>query len=118
MNKLQIFKNEAFGEVRVTEVIGELKSCLADVCKVLSIVVVCLGLVFVVWGLIDLVEPKKCYYTIDAHYSNGDVLRLRMKGYSEPRIFYRSGGFGVRTELEYEFAVIRYDLVRVDTIKG
>lgn len=37
MNELQIFKNEAFGEVRVTEVDGEPMFCLADVCRVLDL---------------------------------------------------------------------------------
>ena len=37
MNGIQIFKNEAFGEVRVTEVNGEPMFCLADVCKVLEL---------------------------------------------------------------------------------
>lgn len=34
---IQIFKNENFGEVRVTEVNGEPMFCLADVCKVLEL---------------------------------------------------------------------------------
>ena len=37
MNEIQIFKNESFGEVRVTEVNGEPIFCLADVCKVLNL---------------------------------------------------------------------------------
>lgn len=37
MNDIQIFKNSAFGEVRVTEVDGEPMFCLADVCKMLDL---------------------------------------------------------------------------------
>lgn len=37
MNDLQIFKNEAFGEVRVAEVEGEPYFCLADICRVLDL---------------------------------------------------------------------------------
>lgn len=37
MNELKIFKNDAFGEVRVTEVNGEPMFCLADVCRVLGL---------------------------------------------------------------------------------
>lgn len=36
MNELQIFKNDTFGEVRVTEVNGEPMFCLADVAKALG----------------------------------------------------------------------------------
>lgn len=37
MNDLQIFRNNNFGEVRVTEVNGEPMFCLADVCKVVNL---------------------------------------------------------------------------------
>lgn len=37
MSNLQIFKNESFGEVRVTEVNGEPYFCLADVCRALDL---------------------------------------------------------------------------------
>ena len=37
MSNIQIFKNEAFGEVRVAEVNNEPMFCLTDVCKVLGL---------------------------------------------------------------------------------
>lgn len=37
MNDIQIFKNEAFGEVRVAGTSEEPLFCLADVCKVLEL---------------------------------------------------------------------------------
>lgn len=37
MNQLQIFNNDHFGEVRVTEVNGEPLFCLADVCRALEL---------------------------------------------------------------------------------
>lgn len=37
MNELQVFKNNTFGEVRVTEVHGEPYFCLTDVCKALDL---------------------------------------------------------------------------------
>lgn len=37
MSDIQIFRNENFGEVRVTEVSGEPMFCLADVCKALEL---------------------------------------------------------------------------------
>lgn len=37
MSNIQIFKNENFGEVRVTEVNGEPMFCLVDVCRVLDL---------------------------------------------------------------------------------
>jgi anti-repressor protein len=37
MNAITLFKNEIFGEVRVTEVNGEPVFCLADVCKIVGI---------------------------------------------------------------------------------
>lgn len=37
MNDIQIFKNERFGLIRVTEVNGESMFCLTDVCKVLEL---------------------------------------------------------------------------------
>ena len=37
MIEIQIFKNENFGEVRVTEVNGEPMFCLADVCKAIGL---------------------------------------------------------------------------------
>lgn len=37
MSDICVFKNECFGEVRVTEVNGEPMFCLADVCKVLEL---------------------------------------------------------------------------------
>ena len=37
MNGIQIFRNESFGEVRVTEANGEPMFCLADVCKMLDL---------------------------------------------------------------------------------
>lgn len=37
MNDIQIFKNEAFGEVRVAGTSEEPLFCLADICKVLEL---------------------------------------------------------------------------------
>lgn len=37
MNEMQVFKNPAFGEVRVTEADGQPAFCLADICKALGI---------------------------------------------------------------------------------
>lgn len=36
-NEVQVFQNEEFGEVRTTEVNGEIWFCLSDVCKILDI---------------------------------------------------------------------------------
>lgn len=36
-SNIQIFKNETFGEVRVTEVEGNPMFCLVDVCRVLEL---------------------------------------------------------------------------------
>lgn len=83
----------------------------------LSLVAACVGFGLIVVGAIRLCIQPRCYYTIDAHYLNGDVLRLRMKGYNEPHISSYKGSYWIETELENEQAVIRYDLVRVDTIK-
>lgn len=37
MNELQVFKNEQFGEIRVTEKDGQAMFCLTDVCKILDL---------------------------------------------------------------------------------
>lgn len=36
-NNIQLFKNEQFGEVRVTELNGEPLFCLSDVCNILGL---------------------------------------------------------------------------------
>lgn len=39
MNDIQIFKNEAFGEVRVAGTSDEPLFCLADICKVVELLI-------------------------------------------------------------------------------
>lgn len=82
-----------------------------------SAIVAVLGCVMIFVGIYTISQRKLVRYHIEAHYLNGEVRRMTMEGYREPRIESYRGSYFVKTEFNSEPAVIRYELIDTDTIK-